>query len=108
MTTNWGAAADGSPVIRRSAMGVDARGEFLFVGVSNATTAPAIADAMHHAGAADVAELDVNWAFPRFLVFRADAAGHLVAQSLFPGFVFEKDQYVGKRSQRDFFYVVRR
>lgn len=108
MTTNWGAAADGNPVIRRSAMGTDARGAFLYVGVSNATTAPALADGMHHAGAADVAELDVNWAFPRFLVFRADAAGKLTAQSLFPGFVFEKDQYVGKRSARDFFYVVRR
>ncbi len=108
MTTNWGAAADGNPVIRRSAMGTDARGAFLYVGVSTQTTAPALADSMHHAGAADVAELDVNWAFPRFLVFQSDAAGQRTAQSLFPGFVFEKNQYVGKRSARDFFYVVRR
>ena len=108
LTTNWGAAADGNPVIRRSAMGVDANGAFLFVGISNATTAPAIADAMHHAGATDVMELDVNWAFPRFLVFKADAAGRLVAQSLFPGFVFEKDQYLERHSARDFFYAVRK
>jgi hypothetical protein len=108
LTTNWGAAADGNPVIRRSAMGIDAQGAFLFVGVSNATTAPAMADGMHHAGAADVMELDVNWAFPRFLVFRPDASGRLAAQTLFPSFVFEKDQYVSKRSQRDFFYLIRR
>jgi hypothetical protein len=108
MTTNWGADAQGSPVIRRSAIGLDARAEILFVAVSEETTAPAMADAMHHAGAADVAELDINWSFPKFLVFRTNASGRMEAQSLFAGFAFEKDEYVNKPSPRDFFYITRR
>ena len=107
-TTNWGAAADGSAVIRRSAIGLDERSKTLFIGVSNAMTAPAIADGMRHAGAHDVAELDVNWSFPKFLVFHTNASGELEADSLFPGFVFEKGEYIRKRSPRDFFYLVRR
>lgn len=107
-TTNWGAAADASPIIRRSAIGLDERGTTLFVGVSDAMTAPAIADGMRKAGAWDIAELDVNWSFPKLLVFPTNAAGQRVADSLFPGFVFEKDEYIRKRSARDFFYVTRR
>jgi hypothetical protein len=107
-TTNWGAAVGGNAVIRRSALGLDDHGETLFVGVSNATTAPALADGMHHAGAYDVAELDVNWSFPKFLIFRTSASGALEAEGLFPGFVFDKDEYVRKRASKDFFYLVRR
>lgn len=107
-TTNWGAAVGGNAVIRRSAIGLDERGEILFVGVSNATTAPAIADGMRHAGAFDIAELDVNWSFPKFLVFHTGTSGRREAESLFPGFVFDKDEYIGKRSPKDFFYLVRR
>jgi len=107
-TTNWGAAADASPIIRRSAIGVDERGKTLFVGMANAMTAPAIAAGMRHLGAYDIAELDVNWSFPKFLVFHANAAGDLEADTLFPGFVFDKAEYVKKRSARDFFYLTRR
>ena len=71
-------------------------------------TAPAIADGMHHAGAHDIAELDVNWSFPKFLVFGRNAAGALEASSLFAGFVFTKNEYVRQRSARDFFYLARR
>lgn len=99
-TKNWGAAVGGEAVIRRSAIGLDERGETLFVGVTNHTTAPALADGMHHAGAFDAAELDVNWSFPKFLVFH-----QLEASSLFPNFVFDKDEYVRKRSPKDFFYL---
>jgi hypothetical protein len=107
-TTNWGAAADASPIIRRSAIGLDEHGKTLFIGVSNAMTAPALANGMRHAGAYDIAELDVNWSFPKFLVFRTNAAGVLEAETLFPGFVFDKAEYVRKKSPRDFFYLVRR
>jgi hypothetical protein len=99
-TKNWGAAVGGEAVIRRSAIGLDERGETLFVGITNHTTAPALADGMQHAGAFDVAELDVNWSFPKFLVFH-----QLEASTLFPGFVFDKDEYVRKRSPKDFFYL---
>lgn len=107
-TTNWGAAANGDPVIRRSAIGLDERRSVLLFAVSDAMTAPAVADGMHHAGAQDVAELDVNWSFPKFVVFERSAAGVLEASSLFSGFVSTKGEYVRQRSARDFFYVVRR
>jgi hypothetical protein len=107
-TTNWGAAANGDPVIRRSAIGLNEGRDTLFFSVSNAMTAPAIADGMHHAGAHDVAELDVNWSFPKFLVFARNASGVLEASSLFASFVFTKSEYVRQRSARDFFYLARR
>ncbi|HKY38528.1 MAG TPA: hypothetical protein VJN18_21440, partial [Polyangiaceae bacterium] len=47
---NWGATIDGDVVIRRSAAGLNAARQVLFVGVSNDTTARAMAEAMHHAG----------------------------------------------------------
>ncbi len=107
-TTNWGAAANGDPVIRRSAIGLNEGRDALFFSVSNAMTAPAIADGLHHAGAHDVAELDVNWSFPKFLVFGRNASGVHEASSLFSGFVFTKNEYVRQRSSRDFFYLSRR
>jgi hypothetical protein len=103
----WGAAVGGETVIRRSALGLNPDHRVLFMGVSNATTAPALADGMHHAGPLDVAELDVNWSFPKFLVFRRGAHGQLMASGLFDGFVFDKDEYVRKRSTKDFFYRLR-
>jgi hypothetical protein len=107
-TTSWGAAVGGGAVIRRSAIGLGEKGTILFVGVSNSTTAPALADGMHHAGAVDIAELDVNWSYPKFLVYAPNAAGKLEASTVFPGFVFDKDEYVRRRAPKDFFYVMRR
>jgi hypothetical protein len=105
---NWGATIDGDVVIRRSAVGLDTPGRTLFVGVSNDTTARAIAEAMHHAGASDVAQLDVNWSYPKFLLFPRDRAGRRRALGLFAGFVFRPDEYVERPSTRDFFYLVKR
>lgn len=105
---NWGATIDGKVVIRRSAVGLDSSRDVLFVAVSNDTTATAIANAMRHAGASDVAQLDVNWSYPKFLLFPVDAAGERHAEGLFEGFVFRDDEYVQRPAARDFFYLVRR
>lgn len=105
---NWGATLEGNVVIRRSAIGLSADRELLFVAVSNDTTARALALAMGHAGASDVAQLDVNWSYPRFVLFSRDAQGRLRAQTLFRGFLFRESDYVEKPSQRDFFYLTRR
>jgi hypothetical protein len=107
-TTSWGAAVGGEAVIRRSAIGLDDKGTTLFVGVSNSTTAPALADGMHHAGAVDIAELDVNWSYPKLVVYAPNAAGKPEASTVFPGFIVDKDEYVRKRAPKDFFYVMRR
>jgi hypothetical protein len=104
-TTSFGAAVGGDVVIRRSAIGLGSDRTVLYVGISNFTTARAIADGMRHAGAHDVAQLDVNWTFPKFLIYRRDA-GVPRAEVLVDGFVYEPDEYVRKKSPRDFFYIV--
>lgn len=109
LTRNWGADAEGNPIIRRSAIGVDADDHFLFVAVSNPMSARAIAEGMQHVGAHAVAELDVNWSFPKFLVYAENPkSGVLEASTLFPHFVFDKAEYIRRRSPRDFFYLERR
>jgi hypothetical protein len=105
---NWGATLDGQVVIRRSAVGLDPDRRVLYVAVSNDTTARAIAQAMRHAGASDVMQLDVNWSYPKFLLFPSGSDGQRRAHGLFEGFVFHEDEYVRRSSPRDFFYVIRR
>ena len=103
----WGAMPDGETVIRRSALGLADGGSVMFMAVSNFTTATALASALSHAGARNVAELDVNWSFPHFVLFRPDENDQLRASGLFEGFLFDKDRYLSKASARDFFYLVR-
>jgi hypothetical protein len=105
----WGATLDGETVIRRSAVGINEARDVLYVGISNHTTAKAIAEGMHHAGAADVAQLDVNWSYPKFVLFEPGEAGpERKAVPLAPGFEFSEDEYIRKRAIRDFFYILRK
>ena len=105
--TTWGATLKGTTVIRRSAIGLSADGNTLFVAVSNHTTAPAIATAMQHVGAQHVAQLDVNWSHTRFVVFDDVPEGPRTARGLFEGFVAEPGMYTEQPYSRDFFYVTR-
>jgi hypothetical protein len=103
----WGSTLDGETVIRRSAIGVDKAGTTLYVGISNHTTAPVMARGMHHAGAATIAQLDINFSYPKFVTFRESAASKLkVAVPLADGFEYSEHEYLRKASLRDFFYVV--
>ena len=65
---HWGATLDGDTVIRRSAVGMDASRSTLYVGISNHTNAKVLAEGMRHAGATTVAQLDVNWSYPKFVL----------------------------------------
>ncbi|WP_433936761.1 phosphodiester glycosidase family protein [Sorangium cellulosum] len=105
---NWGATLDGNTVIRRSAVGLDRDGKVLFVGISNHTTAQAIALGLRHAGATAVAQLDVNWSYPKFLTYEPGEGGALMPVALASGFEFSEDEYIRKRSLRDFFYLTRK
>lgn len=106
---NWGATLEGKTVIRRSAVGLSSDGRILFVGISNSTTARALALGMQRAGAVTVAQLDVNFSYPRFLLYREDEqSGELVARGAVKGLLYEPDEYLGRRSTRDFFYVTAR
>ncbi len=107
--TAWGATLDGDTVIRRSAIGLSEDRKILYVGISNHTTARAIAEGMHHAGAHDVAQLDVNWSYPKFVTFAPGEGGSdLVAVALAEGFEFHEDEYLRRRSHRDFFYLAKK
>jgi hypothetical protein len=105
--TSWGAAVGGATVIRRSAIGVSQDGRVLFFGMGDALTAKSIADGMVAAGAYDIAQLDVNHSFPRFMFYQKKAAapGDFNVTGLVPGFTFQSGDYVKTPSFRDFFYV---
>ena len=78
----------------------------LYVSISNATTAQVIAAGMHHAGATDIAQLDVNWSYPKFVTFVSPEPGApLEAVALASGFEFSKGEYIRDRQRRDFFYL---
>lgn len=107
---NWGATVSGETVIRRSAIGIDKAGTTLFYGFGEAVTAQALAHAMHAIGAENAAQLDVNYSYPRFLLYEAGEAGQAphVESALIPGIKYTKGEYVTEAAPRDFFYVTRK
>lgn len=104
----WGATLDGNTVIRRSAVGVSRDKQILYVGISNHTTAKVMALGMHHAGADAVAQMDVNWSYPKFVTFEEKKDGLLYPIALAEGFEFSDKLYLRERSMRDFFYLARK
>jgi len=105
----WGASSvSGTTVIRRSALGLNKERTVLYVGIGDFTTGQTIAQAMVHAGSHYVVQLDVNFSFPKFLLYEDAGGGKLKAIPLTENFEYEEDQYVGTRSHRDFFYITRR
>jgi hypothetical protein len=106
--TSWGAVVNGGTLIRRSALGISEDGKVLFFGMGDSLTARSLADGMKAAGSHDVAQLDVNHVFPRF-VFFGESRGKLEAlEPLCPGFSFSPGDYVTAPMARDFFYVTSR
>ncbi len=103
----WGATLDGNTVIRRSAVGISADGQILYVGISNHTTAKVMASGMHHAGAVHVAQMDVNWSYPKFVTYEPGKDDLLYPVALAEGFEFSDKLYLRERSMRDFFYLAR-
>jgi len=105
----WGATLDGETVIRRSGIGTNAARDVLYVAISNHTNARVFAEGMRHAGATTVAQLDVNWSYPKFVLFEPKApGGPRKAVALADGFEFSEDEYIRKKARRDFFYLVRK
>jgi hypothetical protein len=105
----WGATVSGDTVIRRSAIGLDLRRRILFYGLGDGLTAQATARGMKAAGAHWAALLDVNYSYPRFLLYRQPSPGALphAIQALIPLLEFQHDEYVSRPSRRDFFYLTR-
>jgi hypothetical protein len=63
---------------------------------------------MEHTGASDVAQLDINWSYPHFIMFRPSKSGERQGFALFDGFAYESNEYISRSSARDFFYLVRK
>jgi hypothetical protein len=104
----WGSTVDGETVIRRSAIGLNADRSVLYVAITNHTSARVLADGLHHAGATDIAQLDVNWSYPKFVTFEPIGHTHVLRPvALAPGFELSEDEYLRKKEKRDFFYILR-
>lgn len=104
----WGAASvSGTTVIRRSAIGLNEDRTVLYIGIGDAVTGHAMGTAMNHAGAHFVSQLDVNFSFPKFVLYKNAPEGKLEAVPLTKNFEYAEDQYVGDQSARDFFYLTR-
>jgi hypothetical protein len=107
----WGMSETGGLDIRRSALGIAEGGRTLLYALGEGITPRQLAEAMLAAGAVDAAELDVNWSYTRFFLYgppRAPGAEPEVKATLIPKLKHAPGQYVGKASERDFFYLVRR
>lgn len=106
----WGMNAKGKKDIRRSAIGTRDGGRVLLYGLGEWITPRGLAEAMLAAGAENVAELDINWSYTRFILFRASAEGGAPGASgtLIPEIKHRPGEYVSRPSTRDFFYLVRR
>jgi hypothetical protein len=105
----WGAAVDGATIIRRSAVGIDAEGKTLFVALGESVSTRALADGMKACGAAAAAQMDVNYAYVRFLLYGDPNVRHGAtprAAPLIPHLLFSPEEYVLEPSPRDFFYAV--
>jgi hypothetical protein len=105
----WGATLDGETVIRRSGIGLNEARDILYVSITNHTNARVLAEGLRHAGATDIAQLDVNWSYPKFMLYEPkEAGGPRKAIALASGFEFSEDEYIRKKARRDFFYLVRK
>ncbi len=105
----WGATLDGETVIRRSGIGLNQARDVLYVSITNHTNARVLAEGLRHAGAADIAQLDVNWSYPKFMLYEPKVpGGPRKAVPLASGFEFSEDEYIRRRARRDFFYLVRK
>jgi hypothetical protein len=103
----WGAAIGGQRDIRRTALGLDSTGRTLFFGIGEWVWARDLALAMKAAGAVDVAELDINWSYTRFLLYDRSTPPKVVS-TLIEKVEYSKDGYLSKPAPRDFFYLRRK
>jgi hypothetical protein len=104
----WGGKTPGVVTHRRSAVGLSADGRVLYYAIGVETSPKLLAQGLLAAGVHVAAQLDINWNWTRFFVFRAGSDGALgIAESLLP-VEYSKRDYVERPSERDFFYVLGR
>ncbi len=106
----WGTALGGATVIRRSAVGIDETGEILYYAAGDSLSAGTLTLALIAAGATSAAMLDINWSFPKFVVYGPPASSPDAPPPLAVGSLFQKplpapNLYSEAASSRDFFYL---
>jgi hypothetical protein len=104
----WGGRAKDLVTRRRSAVGIDGSGRFLFYAVGEEAGPRLLGRALLAAGASAGAQLDINWYWTRFLLFGESGGRLAVTSTLLTGMEFQSTGYVSRPSERDFFYLVRR
>ncbi len=97
----WGPTLHGSPTVWRSGVGVDAHGNLIYVAAPNQTAA-SLAQIFVHAHAIRAMELDINPAWPTFVLFHSPGARGLQLFDQNPSAWSTRYFSVGKK---DFFGV---
>lgn len=92
---------------RRSAVGLDASGETLYFAIGTETQPLDLARGMLALGAVNALQLDINFAWTRFLLAgrREEDGAPRVTSSLVDDSLHGKNEYFGRASDRDFFYL---
>jgi len=73
--TNWGITLGGVPAVWRTGLGIDAKGNLIYVAASQQTAAT-LAQILIQAGAIRGMQLDINPAWPIFVTYGAPGAGN--------------------------------
>jgi len=90
---------------RRSAAGINADGSVLYFGIGTETDPLPLARGMRAVGAVTAVQLDINWAWARFLLVGRRDELPRVTTSLVPDSLHGKNEYFSWASHRDFFYL---
>jgi hypothetical protein len=103
-TNAWGSTLGGAVRVWRTGVGVDTRGNLIYVGAPY-QTAPSLAAALIHAGAIRAMELDINAEWPTFITY--GGRGGRRATKLLPNPQQSATRYLVP-DDRDFFAVYKR
>jgi Phosphodiester glycosidase len=103
-TAEWGATVGNAVLVWRSAVGVDAHGNLIYVAGPDQSVS-SIAEAMIHAGAVRAMELDINSFWTSFITY--GAPGALQPKNLLPNMERGDTRYL-EPDDRDFFAVYSR
>lgn len=93
---------------RRSALGINADGSVLYFAIGSETGPVDLARGMQAVGATSALQLDINWAWARFLTVGRREGKPRVTSTLVKDSLHGKNEYFSYPSHRDFFYLTRR
>ncbi len=102
-SAQWGSAENQLQYTERSALGIDADGNIVYVAASKVDL-PTLARALADAGAVTGMELDIHSGMTAFNSWSADTAGVLTPTPLLPGVQSSPERYLAA-DQRDFFSI---